>query len=681
MNNQVICRFSYFPPTGGIKGGFSYFPLLGGLRGAIYILRSVKACLLSFFILFSGCIIEISDMELDYNESTTLYVNLDIPGLNSEQKTGNNTGLTPRNSPVLKSDNDLSLRSTLRAMSEKNENTIDYNNIHILVFEEVGQDEVFRYNATITALVPPQITLEVPISKAQEKYRLVVIANATMPLPYIADGTPKSEVLNLFVFDCVGKWNTSDESFSLIPMWGEIKHPIAIKNHISVNIFMHRALARVDIGLRFKFNNPDPVTGQVYPDRENDKESVWGLDNFKIKEVRVYRTLNKAYLASSAEKMVADEVVMTNIPVSAKYNSDSGAGIDDLEIADIHPLVYILPVGSDRYIREIYIPESLSSEVTATANNVPCLVIGGYYGEHNNTQVTYYRADFATYNKGVVSSYRHVLRNHRYVFDIRKVENAGYEDPRQALDAITSNMTFDMKEWNEQPFNYTIHGNYYCSIDTREVTLAARPGEGETEVINSISYRTNLNLNPVSNPFIYKWKTSGNTSNNNFEVLFDYSAKIITIKAINNNVGISAQLLSDQLEITVKNYLFTIDVEQKVINVDYIPDCIRAVVHGIYREDFALNQTNYISIKIVSHTPLIGLNYEVYTVEKNGIYFAAKGTFDTNGTYNGIYEYDLNLKGYGTLINELGFLNSFNVTIIFNSITPATCSVEVPVGL
>ena len=669
MNNQDIRRISYFPPTGRIKGGFSYFPPLRGLRGAIYFLL--------LFILFSGCNNDLLDTELDHNESTTLCVNLGIPGLNAEQNSGYAPGLTPRNSPVQKSDYNLSLRS----MSETNENKIDYDNIQILVFEEVGQDEVFRYNATITALAPPQITLEVPISKAQERYRFVVIANATMSLPYIADGTPQKEVLNRFIFDCAGKWNTSDESFSLIPMWGEIKNPVAIKNNMSVNVLMHRALARVDIGLRFKFNNPDPVTGQVYPDKENDKESVWGLDNFKIKDVRVYRTLNKAYLASSAEKMVADKVVMSNIPVSAIYNSDSGTGIEDLEIADHHPLLYTLSVGSDSYIREIYIPESLPSEVSATAINVPYLVIGGYYGEHNNTQVTYYRADFATYNKGVVSSYRHVLRNHRYVFDIRKVENAGFEDPWQALHAIESNMTLDMKEWNEQPFNYTVHGNYYCSIDTREVTLAARPGEGLTEISNSISYRTNLALNPDTNPFTYKWKTSGNTSNNNFDVLFDYSAKIITIKAINNNVGISAQLLSDQLEITVKNYQFTIDVEQKVINADYIPDCIRAVVHGIYREDYALNQTNYISIKIVSHTTLIGLNYEVYTVEKNGIYFAAKGTFDTNGTYNGVYEYDLNLKGYGKLVNESGFRYAFNVTIIFNSITQATCSVGVPVGL
>jgi len=115
-------------------------------------------------------------------------------------------------------------------------------------------------------------------------------------------------------------------------------------------------------------------------------------------------------------------------------------------------------------------------------------------------------------------------------------------------------------------------------------------------------------------------------------------------------------------------------VKQKAINTAYTPDCSSVVVHGVYRTDFALNHTNYISLKITSNSSLIGLDYEVHTVEINGISFAATGVFDTNGTYtNGVYEYELNLKGYGTLINESGFLLSFDVSLVFNSITPATC--------
>ena len=476
----------------------------------------------------------------NYAESVTLYMSLDIPNHNSIYD--------PES----------------RAISGANESSIDYNNIHVLIFEEIGGVEVFRYKATITALVPPQIALKVPASRAQERYRLVAIANVNAL--YIADGTPKSEALNNFVFDCAGKWSASNESFSLIPMWGEHSQPFVIKDNISINILMHRALARVDIGLLFKFNNPDPDTGQDYLDKDKDKESVWGLNNFKIKDIRIYRTLNKAYVTSSADKMAANEVITPNVPVSAKYNSDSGTGFNDRESADKNPLVYTLPIESNSYVRDIYIPESFPLDINSSSDNVHCLVIGGYYGENNSTNITYYRADFASYSNGKILAYRPLLRNHRYVFDIRSVGSPGFEEPEQALNSISSNMNLDVKEWNEVPLNYYIQGNYFFSIDAREATLDACIQEGAQEISNTISYRTNLNLNSIFNPFIYKWRSSDNTFNNYFDVIFDYSAKRITIKAKNENTGINATPLSDRIYLIVKNFQLTIDVSQIATN-------------------------------------------------------------------------------------------------------------------
>ena len=624
-----------------------------------YIRLFIITYLFSFFLLLTGCVFERLDKGPDYeDESATLYLNLDIPGMNPAL----NSGYNPNS----------------RAMSLANEVRIDYNNIHVLVFEVVGQDELFRYQAVITALAPPQITLKIPVDQVQAKYRFVVVANAG--IPFIADGTPKNEAMNNFVFDCVGKWNTSDESLSLIPMWGEYSKLITIKDNMFVNVLMYLALARVDVGALFKFNNPNPVTGQEYPAKDTDKESVWGLSNFKIKDIRVYRTLNKAYVASSANKIVSNEVVAPNIPLSTKYNSDSGAGFDDLKDADNQPLIYTLLSGDDSYIREIYIPESFPIDANLSSGNVPCLVIGGYYGENNNSVITYYRADFATYRNGKVLNYLPLLRNHRFVFDIRSVVGPGYEDAGQALNSIISDMTLDVKNWNELPLNYNVNGNYYCSIDTRELVLDARPAEGVTEVSDTIFYKTNLSLDPVSNPFTYEWKSSGSTYNDDFDIFFDYSEKTIIVKAKNENVAIGAHPISEQIEIIVGNYLFTIDVKQKAINADFTPDCFGAVVHGIYRTDFALNYTNYISVRLTSPETLRGHDYDISTNEKNGIYFATKGVFDTDGTYSdGLYEYELILKGYGTLINETGFLSSFDIMMTFNSITPATCTVGIPV--
>ena len=482
------------------------------------------ACLL--FLLFTECVVE--RFEIDYNiESATLYLNLDIPCHNDYDS---------------------------KAMSVANESSIDYDNIHVLVFEEIGMNEVFRFTATITALAPLQITLELPINHLQGRCRLVVIANTD--ITDIAEGTPKNEALNSFIFDCVGKWNTSNESFAHIPMWGEYRL-FTIKENMSINVLMHRALARIDVGLLFKFNNPDPVTGLEYPDKDSDKESVWGLNNFKIKDVRVYRTLNKAYAASSANKMAVNEVITPNIPVSARYNSDSGADYVDLESADKNPLVYTLPAGSDNYIRGIYIPESLRSEIDASSDNIPCLVVGGYFGKNNTTDISYYRADFASYSNGAIMDYLPLLRNHRYVFDIRNVGGLGFKEPEHALNSISADMILDVQEWNELPFNYHVQGDYFFSIDTREVMLdASIPKDME----KTIYYRTNLDLDPATNPFIYKWVSSKNTSCDYFDITIDYQSKTLIFAVKEENLENTVTPITDCLILKIQNYQFTIDV-------------------------------------------------------------------------------------------------------------------------
>ena len=497
--------------------------------------NKLAACLLPLILLFGGCVSE----RIEFEESNaTVNISLNIPG--------------------------YSIKS--RAMSSSNESRIDYNNIHVLVFEEVGHEEVFRYKATVMSFEPPDITLKVPVGNAHQRFRFVVVAN--VEVPHIDNGTPKDVALNHLVFDCVGKWNTANVNPAFIPMWGEYGKLLEIKKNTSINIQVHRALARVDVGVLFKFNNPDPVTGEEYADKETDKESVRGLKNFKIKDIRVYRTVNKAYVTSTADKMVANQVFEPHIPYNAKYNSDSETNYEALDDANRFPLIYTLPTGSDSYIREIYIPESFPSGVNASSANVPCLVIGGYYGEGNNTHVTYYRADFGSYINGNLTDYRSLLRNHRYVFDICKVSGPGFEEPEQALNSIVSEMSLDMKEWNEVPLNNIIQGNYYFSIDSREVILNARPTDGMTVISDIIFYKTNIALDPYSNPFACKWISSGSTFNDNFDIIFDYTEKAIIVKALNENVGIGALPLSDRLEIIVENYLFTIDVKQNVIPAD-----------------------------------------------------------------------------------------------------------------
>ena len=518
-----------------------------------YIRLSVGIYWLLSAFLFCGCLNDYLDIAPNNEESAIVHLNLKIP--------------------------------ELKSMSHNQETQIDYNNIQVLVFEQTEQGELFRYQATISELSPPEIKLNVLVSQAQEKYRFVVITNADALS--ISQGTSKNDAMNQFIFDCVGKWKTEVSNFSPIPMWGESAHPLRIKNDEYIGILMHRALARVDIGNLFKFNNPNPNTGQEYLDKETDKESVWGLENFKIKEIRIYRSLNKAYVASSAEKIFNNEIMIPNIPVSAKYNSDSGSSYNDLINADLNPLVYTLTSASDSFIREIYIPESLVINEQSDADNVPCIVVGGYYGEENTTKITYYRADFATYYNGKIANFRPILRNHRYVFDIRSVKGPGFEEPELALHSISSDMTLKVEEWNEVPLDFYIQGSYFFKVDTRKVSLKSHIPQDETEIAYTFSYNTNLELNAILNPFIYEWASTSDTFSQHFEVIFNYTEKKITFKAKQENTG--AIPLSDYIILKVENFQLTIHVEQKAAPVSNHPE-VTVIAHNAIFKNFLVGR-------------------------------------------------------------------------------------------
>lgn len=605
-------------------------------------------CLLALLSWFTGCSEEEPYESIAKRQKVSVSMTLNVPGMNA---------------------------AGTRAMSTSDEAAIDPQKIQVLVFEVNGTSEVFRYQATITNRALPKLTLEVPTSSSGEKYRFVVLANTESQT--ITEGKSKEEALAQFTFDCLGKWNASSSNPAKIPMWGEAD-PIEITGDAPVNILMHRALARVDVGLLFKFNNNDPATNAPPSTTEPvDRESVYGLDNFKLKDIRVYRTRTQAYVASSAENMTGNEVTTPLIPSAALYNTAAGTGVSSLGDADADPLLYTLPVPNNSYIREIYIPESALIDAQSNMDNVPCLVIGGYYGAGNTTDVTYYRADFADYNRGAVTAYRPILRNHRHIFDIRKVSGPGYETPEQALKSIPANMDLTVVDWNQVALGFYVQGHYYLSVQERDVVMEARPQGDATENRYVVPFQTNLLLDgSTGKRFEYTWTSSNSTASAHFDVMFDYVNKQIILTANNNNVDLGEGERTDVLTLRVENFELNIRIKQKAFDLDYTLDCGSVEVHGRYREDVPLNYSNYISMKVTSNTNLNGSAYEVKTLEKNGIYFLAEGTF-ANPTTSGVnYVYDLKLEGHGTPVNEAGgkVFMPFNVTIVSNSINNTSCN-------
>lgn len=564
--------------------------------------------------------------------------------------------------------------------------------IQILVFEELSDgSEVYRYTAPITPKTGLTYTIEAKISKTNEKYRFVVLANA--PQISLSDGDigkMKDDILKKFSFNCAGIWNATESASRPFPMWGEYKNTITIKKEEYLDILLHRALAKVDVGLNF-----NPQT------QENQTEVVEGIKNkegkeiFKLTSVRVYRTKNKGYMASSAEKINSkNEVFSPSIPSDAVYNLGDETSSDNIEEADKKPLIYkFTPRNS--FVREVYIPESIESVDGKTMDEVPCLVIGGYYGVDNTSDETFYRVDFAEYEaNGTVkkNSYKTILRNHRYVVNIKSISGSGFKEPEEALNSINVKLGLEVVDWNEVPLNYFVHGDYYFKINTRNVVL---PAEGREEApfdgfsIYYLEYETNLEVDESS--FTQKWESSGTAqSDYGFAVFFDEDFATGLVKLIVGNLpnipeqdeNSTGEERSDVVEFTVDNkFTFTIKVKQEEYrNTKYQLLCDTKVVNGVYLKGKNLTNNAYIDIDIKADEnsgTLVGSPYMIETDVVNGISFKAEGKFgeiseslDKKGT-----SYRVRLQGIGAPTTYAE--STYQITSNSTSESNTTCSVKI----
>lgn len=280
--------------------------------------------------------------------------------------------------------------ATTRAITSVEENAIDIAQLKVLVFKAAGTTETFSYEAPQVLLQGGKYTVTLKQSRAGEKYRLVVIANAGNKLPIIPENTSKNDALKMITFGAGGKWNaTGTTNYTRFPMWGETAAAQVISSATSLGtITLLRALARIDVGCA--------LSG----------ETAAGISGFTLTSVSIYRTKNKGYVAPVNGGTITGNVVANvSIPPDAGTN---GA------------LTYTCTDGKS-LIRTIYVAET--PQGSNKDNNV-CLVVGGTYAGSTN----YYRVDLTANG-----NYIPIKRNCRYIVNIKAVSNAGYTTEAAAL--------------------------------------------------------------------------------------------------------------------------------------------------------------------------------------------------------------------------------------------------------
>lgn len=297
-----------------------------------------------------------------------------------------------------------------RAITANEENAIDIEQLKVLVFKVEGTSELFAYETPQIQLQANRYTVTLKQSQAEEKYRLVVIANAGKQLPAIQENTPKDEVLRKITFSASGNWNTASPSdYTPFPMWGESTTAQSITSATTLgSITLLRALARIDVGCGLK------------------EETATGVSGFALKTVSIYRTNNKGYAVPVDSKTITDNVV-------SAVSVPSDAGTNDA-------LTYTC-TDDKSLLRTIYIAEA--EQGTNKDNNI-CLVIGGIY----TGDTYYYRVDLT-----VNGSYIPIKRNCRYIVNIKAVNSIGYTTEEEALYGdIVLSVTADLsaEAWGSQ---------------------------------------------------------------------------------------------------------------------------------------------------------------------------------------------------------------------------------------
>ncbi len=226
-----------------------------------------------------------------------------------------------------------------------------------------------------------------------------------------------------------------------LPMYGEITVPSGLQADTEnrFDIRMLRSVARVD----------------VQKDLDADSRS------FRIGSVYVYRPNDKIQIAPD---LITD-------PVSPSVTSPSvfaGATKSDVPIkASVS--------GSDPVsVTGIYVPEADGvTDPSDQLSEATCIVVGGYYD--GSSQLSYYRIDFDPGLDG--HPFGQILRNHKYLFRIKKVTGTGWDDLDSAARNRATSIVAQVEAWEDFTTEMYFEGDNYLGVSSRSATMGYTAGK------------------------------------------------------------------------------------------------------------------------------------------------------------------------------------------------------------
>ena len=386
-----------------------------------YILGSM----LSLTLLFTGCLSDEPNLPCPFGSEALLKLN--VPGVETKART--------------------------YALSETDEHRLA--SVNILVFKDnnTGSDnETFVYAATPASIDNASGTYNKTIKvsfrgSGTAKHRIVLLANMRDKITNFDDiiegfttATTKQDALNQIRLANNGLWAAPG---STIPMWGEMEEAVVINdNTVYTAIDMLRSLAGIDVGINMNATGTPQGLG----------------DLFKLTRARVYNSNNLALGAPYAVNYRFGKVSLPSVPASPAPGKNGF-----IEYASVSP-------DGLGIAREIYTAE-FDNKNTSVKNSRLCLVVAGYYtapgsGSVNTTTESWYRIDFEDEAGNALD----ILRNYRYLVNIKEASGAGSATPEEAFAQPSSYLGVEVIPWDEYAYGAIAMGDYTLELSHKLYT-------------------------------------------------------------------------------------------------------------------------------------------------------------------------------------------------------------------
>lgn len=587
-----------------------------------------------------------------------------------------------------------------KSMDAKAEQAIDLADLHVLVFKNTGDlsTSPFQYRAPIVpnSLImdgnKATVTIKIVKPKEAMNHSFRVYANYDLDAGLqqaditlkegetSGDGvTTLSDMINLSFSmpgdKGTGKWKANTTDYTRFPMWGAIDQQLSGDIDTEANPLLsfplYRALARIDVGLNFN------------SEEGKFQESAQGLDNFKLEEVYVYRTYNKGFIYRQGTTESGQVITNPRVP------GDAGR----IE----NPLEYVLTddeIAKNCYVREIYVPEA-RTQPDKTEHNTHCIVVGGTFKDGSGKETkSYYRLDFAEHDKTKEDpTMLHIIRNHRYIFNIKEIKFAGATSADNAFkngfNPSDEGFRYDLLVWDESIHEMHVHGKYHFGLDSRDVVLRGKPSdlsEAKEEDGNykKMVYQTNYPLT-LTDRITFEWEVSEDPEAPVLSELFDviWDERVdgkgeITIAAKQSNL--TGNDIIGVLKVKANTFELKVNVTQQFIDFNYTLNCGTLRDHGTYKAGEELGAEHYLTVDIIAEDRSAqGEEYELWVEKTNGISFRAKGKFDFSSIPSGsplIVPVTLTLEPGAQMIPK-DVLEPFTIIVKSNSPLNASCEIDI----